>query len=81
MKKEIKVLGMGCKSCQALYENVKQAVTVKGIKANVEHITDIQMVAEYGVAKVPAVVVDGEVVIAGKINGKVPSAEYVAELL
>lgn len=81
MKKDIKVLGMGCKSCHALFENVKQAVAMKGIEADVEHITDIQKVAEYGVAKVPALVVDGEVVIAGKVNGKVPSPEYVAGVL
>ena len=45
----IKILGGGCASCKKLYENTKKAVTEAMIKADVEYITDMQKIMEYGV--------------------------------
>jgi small redox-active disulfide protein 2 len=52
---------------------VKEAVAEAGIDANVEHITDIRRIAEYGVFSTPSVVVDGRV----KSVGRIPKKEEV----
>lgn len=63
----IKVLGAGCKSCHKQYENAKQAVKDMGLSAEVEYITDMQKVMEYGVMSMPALVVNEKVVAMGKV--------------
>lgn len=63
----IKVLGSGCASCHALYENAKEAVQKMGLSVDVEYITDLQKVMEYGVMSMPALVVNEKVVSMGKV--------------
>ncbi len=63
----IKVLGAGCKSCLEQYENAKQAVTDMGLSVEVEYITNMQKVMEYGVMSMPAIVVNEKVVSMGKV--------------
>lgn len=63
----IKVLGAGCKSCHEQYENVKQAVKDMGLSVEVEYITDMQKIMEYGVMSMPALVVNEKVVAMGKV--------------
>ena len=63
----IKVLGAGCKSCHEQYENAKQAVKDMGLSVEVEYITDMQKVMEYGVMSMPALVVNEKVVAMGKV--------------
>lgn len=63
----IKVLGAGCKSCHEQYENTKQAVKDLGLSVEVEYITDMQKVMEYGVMSMPALVVNEKVVAMGKV--------------
>ena len=63
----IKVLGAGCKSCHEQYENVKVAVKNLGLDVEVEYITDMEKVMEYGVMTMPAIVVNETVVSAGKV--------------
>ena len=63
----IKVLGAGCKSCRELYENAEQAVNDMRLDLEVEYITDMQKVMEYGVMSMPALVVNEKVVSMGKV--------------
>ena len=63
----IKVLGAGCKSCHEQYENAKEAVKALGLSIEVEYITDMQKVMEYGVMSMPAIVVNEKVVSMGKV--------------
>ncbi|MGN1306263.1 MAG: thioredoxin family protein [Faecousia sp.] len=63
----IKVLGAGCKSCHEQYENAKAAVQAMGLSVEVEYITDMQKVTEYGVMRMPALVVNEKVVSMGKV--------------
>lgn len=63
----IKVLGAGCKTCHAQYENAKAAVTAMGLSVEVEYITDMEKVMEYGVMSMPAIVVNDKVVSMGKL--------------
>ena len=63
----VKVLGAGCKSCHEQYENVKQAIKDMGLPIEVEYITDMQKVMEYGVMSMPALVINEKVVAMGKV--------------
>ncbi|MDI9241634.1 thioredoxin family protein [Fusibacillus kribbianus] len=63
----IKVLGAGCKSCHEQYEYAKEAVNTMGLSVEVEYITDMQKVMEYGVMSMPALVVNEKVVSMGKV--------------
>ena len=63
----IKVLEAGCKSCHEQYQNAKQAVKDMGLSVEVEYITDMQKVMEYGVMSMPALVVNEKVVAMGKV--------------
>ena len=63
----IKVLGAGCKSCHEQYENAKKAVKSLGLSVEVEYITDMEKVMEYGVMRMPAIVVNEKVVSMGKV--------------
>ena len=70
---DIKVLGPGCAKCGQTEKLVKEAVQESGVEANVEKVTGTMDIAKYGVFGTPAVVVDGEV----KVVGKVPSKEEI----
>ena len=61
----IKVLGAGCSSCQ--FENAKQAVQNMGLAVEVEYVTDLQKIMEYGVLSTPALVIDENVAAMGNI--------------
>ncbi len=63
---EIKVLGTGCSSCKALYETAKQAITELGSDATLVKEEDLSKIMEYNVMRLPALVIDGNVVAAGK---------------
>ena len=63
----IKVLGAGCKSCHQQYEYAKEAVSNLGLDIEVEYITDMEKIMEYGVMSMPAIVVNERVVSAGKV--------------
>ena len=67
---EIKILGPGCARCSATEKLVMDVLAETGITANVEKVTDLMKIAEYGVFGTPAVVVDGQVKCVGKIPKK-----------
>ena len=70
---EIKILGPGCARCEATQKVVMDVLAETGITANVEKITDLMKIADYGVFGTPAVVIDGQV----KSVGKIPKKEEV----
>lgn len=63
----VKVLGTGCASCHAQYENAKKAVEKLKLPVEVEYITDLQQVMKYGVMRMPALVVNEKVISIGKV--------------
>ena len=73
----IEVLGPGCSKCKALYERTRQAVQELGLTCEVEKITDLNVIIGYRVMSTPALVVDGQV----KLAGKVPSVEQIKAIL
>ncbi len=75
--KLIQVLGTGCPKCEKLKNNAEEAVKQAGIEATVEKVTDINVITGFGVMMTPALAVDGEV----KLVGKVPSPDEIQKLL
>lgn len=63
----IKVLGAGCSSCHQQYDYAKKAVKNIGLSVEVEYITDMAKVMEYGVMSIPALVINEKVVSVGKV--------------
>ncbi len=74
---DIKVLGSGCAKCKTLEKVTKEAVAELNIDASVEKIEDIQKIIEYGVMITPALVIDGKVIV----KGRVPKMSELKELL
>jgi len=66
----LKVLGSGCKNCETLLANTKAAVAELGLQTKVEYVTDMAVVAGYGVMSTPALVADEKVVAMGKVLKK-----------
>ena len=62
----IKVLGGGCKCCEAILASVKEALAAKEIDAEIEYITDMEKILEFGVMSTPALMIDGKIVSAGR---------------
>ncbi|MEI8216080.1 MAG: thioredoxin family protein [Eubacteriales bacterium] len=73
----IKILGSGCANCKKLEQNTKDAVKTLGLDATVEKVQDFKDIAKYGVMRTPALVIDEEV----KIVGKVATVEEIKALL
>jgi len=67
---EIKVLGPGCAKCKEAEKVVREAIKESGVAATVEKVSDFQQIASYGVFSTPAVVIDGEVKVVGKVPSK-----------
>ncbi len=64
---KVEVLGTGCKKCQQLEANAKEAIAALNLDAEVLHITDPMQIAERGVMKTPALVVNDTLVSQGKV--------------
>jgi len=73
----IKVLGTGCTNCKKLEENAREAVKELGIDASIEKVENFQDIVAYGVMKTPALVIDEEV----KVMGRVSSVEDIKKIL
>jgi small redox-active disulfide protein 2 len=65
----IKILGSGCANCRRLTDLTEQALAQLGLPIEVEKVTDYTQIAAYGVMSTPALVVDEQVVMAGRIPG------------
>ena len=73
----VQVLGTGCAKCAKLKDHADAAVSELGIDATVEKVDDIVEITKFGVMMTPALAVDGQV----KVVGKVPSVEEIKSYL
>ena len=74
---KIKILGPGCRNCEKLEKNAKEAIADLAIDASIEKVEDFKDIASYGVMQTPALVVDEEV----KAFGKVSSVKEIKKIL
>ncbi len=65
---KIEVLGTGCKKCQQLEANAKDAIAALNLEAEILHITDPIEIAKRGVMSTPALTINGKVVSKGKVT-------------
>jgi len=75
--KKIQILGTGCPKCKELAKNAETAARERRIDFEIEKITDINEIMKFGVMMTPALVVDGEL----KVVGKVPSPDEINRML
>ena len=65
--KKIQILGTGCPKCNMLKANAETAIKELGIEAEIEKISDIKEIMNFGVMSTPAIAIDGKVISAGKV--------------
>ena len=75
--KKIQILGTGCPKCKKLAENAETAVRELELEFEIEKVTDINEIMRFGVMMTPALAVDGEV----KVVGRVPSPDEIGQML
>jgi small redox-active disulfide protein 2 len=75
--KKIQILGTGCAKCKRLTENTEAAVQALGGEYVIEKVTAIEDIMMFGVMMTPALVVNDEV----KVVGRVPSVEEIKQLI
>ncbi|HUT61475.1 MAG TPA: thioredoxin family protein [Phycisphaerae bacterium] len=75
--RKLQILGTGCPKCRQLAANAEAAAKALGIEYEIEKVTDINEIMKFGVMMTPALAVDGQV----KVVGKVPEPETIKALL
>ena len=75
--KKIQILGMGCPKCQKLAEHVETAAKELGWQFELIKVTNMDEILGFGVMMTPALVIDGEV----KLAGRVPSVEDLKKIM
>ena len=74
---KIEILGTGCPKCSQLAANAEAAARELGVDFELRKVTRLADIAAYGVMVTPALAVDGEV----KLAGKLPTPEQIKEIL
>ncbi|MBN2805859.1 MAG: TM0996/MTH895 family glutaredoxin-like protein [Prolixibacteraceae bacterium] len=74
---EIKVLGPGCPKCKTLEKVTRDAIAETGINATLVKVEDIVEIMNFGVMTTPALVINGKVVV----KGRVPSIDEIKSLI
>ena len=75
--KKLQILGTGCPKCKKLFELTDQAAKSIGIEYEIEKVEDIQQIIAFGVMMTPALAVNGEV----KVSGKVPTVDEIKRMI
>jgi len=75
--KRIQVLGAGCPKCKQLAANVEAAADELGMEVELEKVTDINEILQFGVMLTPGLVIDGEL----RASGRVPGADEIKQWL
>ena len=74
---EIKILGSGCARCVMLMNLTAEAAKDLNVQAVIEEIKDVNKIVSYGVMNTPALVINGKVVISGRL----PSKKEISDLI
>lgn len=76
---DIKILGTGCPKCQRLEQLTREVAVELGVDAQFEHVRDMAQIMKYPVISTPALVVDGEVKVAGRMPSKGELASWLGK--
>lgn len=68
---KLQVLGVSCGACEKLTAIVKEIVRELALEdAHIEKVEDYAKIMSYGVMSTPALVIDGKVVLVGRVPSK-----------
>jgi small redox-active disulfide protein 2 len=70
---EIRILGPGCRNCEKLVQDAKQAAKDAGVAADIAKITDMAEIMKQGVLSTPGLMINGKV----KSTGRLPSVKEI----
>ncbi|MDE4908562.1 thioredoxin family protein [Methanogenium marinum] len=76
---KIEVLGTGCMKCKRLLKNVEKAVKETGIESEIVKIEDINTIMDRGVMLTPALIIDGELKVSGRVADVKEISGYLTE--
>jgi small redox-active disulfide protein 2 len=76
---EVIILGTGCYSCNQLEKDILAVLSETGIKAGLNHITDPNLIAQYGILPPPALIINGKVKSAGRVPSKSMIKKWLGE--
>lgn len=76
---KIEILGIGCSKCNKTKEVIEKVLKSTGVKAEVVKVEDIETILKYGIMITPAVVVDGDVKIVGKVPDEKEVRKWITE--
>ena len=77
----IKVLGTGCAKCNQLENLTKDVLKEMGVEAKIEHVTEIKKIMEYPILATPALVINEELVVSGKLPDKAKLNQIIVNAL
>ena len=77
----IKILGPGCARCHQLGKATKEAVKELGIDAEIEEVKDINKIVEYAILTTPGLIINEELVCAGRVPTKAEVTQLIADAL
>ncbi len=77
----IKILGPGCTRCQQLEKTTKEVVKELGIDAEVEEVKDVNKIMEYPILTTPGLVINEQVVCAGRVPTKDEVTQFIANAI
>jgi small redox-active disulfide protein 2 len=61
------IYGSGCAKCAQLTANAEEAAKAKGLEYEIEKVTDTNAIIEAGIMRTPALAIDDDIVIEGKV--------------
>lgn len=64
---DVKILGGGCKNCNTLEKNTREALDKLGLDVKIEKVTDFSQITSMGVMRTPTLMVDGKAVVTGRV--------------
>ena len=73
----IKVFGPGCPNCVKMEESVRSVLAETGIDADVEHVTDMKEILSAGIMGVPALMINGKLMVTGSVPPKAKLKEWI----
>lgn len=76
---KIEILGTGCPKCKKLNELTEEAVNELEVSVEIIKVTDINKIIEYGVMMTPALVIDGNVKVVGRMPSKQEIIKWIEE--
>jgi small redox-active disulfide protein 2 len=77
---KIQVAGPGCKKCHDTERNVREACAQLNLNADISHVSDLKEIAKLGVLFTPAIIVNGKMIVSGKLPSVEELRNYFSKL-